>query len=261
MSLYASSSSLFRLCGGEGAISFQLDTTKAKKTSAWAIHIVLRDRICYREYLPGTLLRENELAAEFSVSRTPVREALQRLQHLGMIESRIGVGTMVTKLSANELGELYEMRLKACELIGVMNPCEITPKNVKIMTGLIDRAVANAVSFNVRTYFEINHQAHFELNKIIGNQALRHIIDQLYFRIASAWFGIAEMSPDDVAADLVRELTELSWAMMENDPVAVGYIQRNHIAAGLRRVRLQYRVDKIPAGASEVESHARYLRR
>lgn len=238
--------------GREDEILFQPDKSKAKKTSVQAIHDALRDRICYREYLPGTLLRENELAAEFGVSRTPVREALQRLNYLGMIESRTGLGTIVTELDADELVELYEMRLKVCELIGVLNPREISTKNVEAMTELIDRAVAISANFDVLSYFEINHQVHFELNKIIGNRALRHIRDQLYFRIASAWFGVAEMSPDEVAADLVRELTELRWAMLENDPVAVGYIQRNHIAAGLRRVRLTFQVGRIPAVTSEV---------
>ena len=57
-----------------------------------AIHDLLRDRICLRTYPPGSLLRESRLGAEFGISRTPVREVLQRLSTLGLVEVLNGVG-------------------------------------------------------------------------------------------------------------------------------------------------------------------------
>lgn len=48
--------------------------------------------------------------------------------------------------------------------------------------------------------------------------------------------GLASTLPGEMAASLVEELSEVRKAMAENDVVAVGYIQRNHIAFGLRRV-------------------------
>ncbi len=68
------------------------------RLSADEIHATLRDRICLLEYAPGSLLREALLAEEFGVSRTPIREILQRLAQEGLVSTRNGVGTLVRPL-------------------------------------------------------------------------------------------------------------------------------------------------------------------
>lgn len=70
----------------------------------------LRDRILCGELSPGESLSEMTLAAEFGVSRTPVREALKLLQSEGLLEVRPRVGTFVATQSRRELIELFEMK-------------------------------------------------------------------------------------------------------------------------------------------------------
>ena len=212
-------------------------TRSGKRVELDAVYATLRDRICLREYPPGTVLREADLAAEFNVSRTPIRAVLQRLAYGGLIESRDGVGTIVTTLSFEELGDIYEMRLKIAELIGHMSPKACTPEHLASVDGLLARARALARNFQLGEYWRINHDLHFLIGELIGNQALRRMWDQLYFQAARIWYGLASGLASEVSASLVDELSAVRKALAENDLIALGYIERNYIAFGLRRVQ------------------------
>ncbi|MEL7097737.1 MAG: GntR family transcriptional regulator [Pseudomonadota bacterium] len=62
-------------------------------------------------YSPGDRLRETELAAQTGLSRTPVREAIRKLESDGIVEHAARVGAVVKTLSQQEIVELYEMRI------------------------------------------------------------------------------------------------------------------------------------------------------
>ena len=70
----------------------------------------LRTRIASQEVPPGAKLRENELAAEFHVPRTRVREAFVTLEQLGLIERIPNRGAVVTRLDASQLRHIYDLR-------------------------------------------------------------------------------------------------------------------------------------------------------
>ena len=61
------------------------------------------------DFLPGDRLRETDVADRLNLSRTPVREALRRLEADGIVEHRPRVGAVIRQLSHTELVELYEM--------------------------------------------------------------------------------------------------------------------------------------------------------
>jgi len=74
------------------------------------VHHELKRRLTLWEYLPGTRMGEEALAAEFGVSRTPVREALRKLQASGLVELRPHRGALVRGLSPREIRDAYEVR-------------------------------------------------------------------------------------------------------------------------------------------------------
>jgi DNA-binding GntR family transcriptional regulator len=71
------------------------------------LHQAIRDGV----FAPGDRLREADVAERFALSRTPVREALRKLEADGIIEHRARIGAVIRRLSHEEVVELYEMRL------------------------------------------------------------------------------------------------------------------------------------------------------
>lgn len=211
---------------------------RASRTDA--IHAEIRNRICLLKYPPGTVLREVELAAEFGVSRTPIRAALQRLALAGLVDVRNGVGTIVTSIDLPDLRDIYEARLKVAELIGELSPGEPGPDDLAAVEALRRRAEGLVERRDVEEYWAINHEMHFIISGLIGNAVLRAMWDQLYFLVARLWYGVVRDTWDVVSPDLLIEISEVARALANNDLRAVGYIQRNHIAAGMRRVLARY---------------------
>lgn len=68
------------------------------RKSSSEIAAVIRERICLKAGADEMLLHEGELATEFGVSRTPIRQVLQMLAYESLVETRSGVGTIVTPL-------------------------------------------------------------------------------------------------------------------------------------------------------------------
>ncbi|NND41616.1 MAG: GntR family transcriptional regulator [Silicimonas sp.] len=63
------------------------------------------------QYQPGDRLREVDVSLQLGLSRTPIREALRKLESDGIVEHRPRIGAVIRRLSHTEVVELYEMRL------------------------------------------------------------------------------------------------------------------------------------------------------
>ena len=82
-----------------------------QRSSGEAAYHAVMEAIRRGDYVPGARLREEEVGARLDLSRTPVREALRRLEAEGIVEHRPRAGAVVRQLSHAELVELYEMRV------------------------------------------------------------------------------------------------------------------------------------------------------
>lgn len=67
---------------------------------------------------PGEMLGEIQLGETLHMSRTPIREAIRRLEMEGLVEVKDGVGTFVTAFSAEDIADAYEVR-RAMELLAI----------------------------------------------------------------------------------------------------------------------------------------------
>lgn len=81
-----------------------------KPTLTEAVYEMIRDNVCSGALPPGKKLVIKGLAADMNVSITPVREALQRLQREGLVVEVPFSGVHVSRLSVNELRELFAIR-------------------------------------------------------------------------------------------------------------------------------------------------------
>ena len=71
----------------------------------------IRAKILKCEYAPNTFLNEDLLCREFNVSRTPIRDALSRLEQENLVKIISKKGIMVAPLTINEINTIYETRL------------------------------------------------------------------------------------------------------------------------------------------------------
>jgi GntR family transcriptional regulator, rspAB operon transcriptional repressor len=79
-------------------------------TRSEEVYQKIRQCILKGEFLPAAPLSEYQLAAQFQLSRTPVREALTRLEHEGMVRTVTGHGTFVIELTPHDVMEIYQVR-------------------------------------------------------------------------------------------------------------------------------------------------------
>ncbi|WP_425482676.1 GntR family transcriptional regulator [Chelativorans xinjiangense] len=208
----------------------------APRGQAPDIHRALRERICLLRYPPGTLLVETTLANEFQVSRTPIRQALQRLVYEGLAETRNGVGTSVTGVDFPEFKEIYAFRLRLSEMIGDFSSLDGVPEALERIEGLIPRVEALKGSQNFEEFWAVNHELQFATNSLIANASLKEVHDRLYFQASRVWYSFVDKMWEEEVDFLLEELLEHRRALRAGDLRAVGFIQRNHIAFGLSRV-------------------------
>src|SRR5438105_3225610 len=79
-------------------------------TTADAVYEALRQRIVEGEFAPGQRLRSDALATALKVSRTPVREALRKLEAEGLVGLSPRGGLIVQELSEDDLNEIFLIR-------------------------------------------------------------------------------------------------------------------------------------------------------
>lgn len=83
---------------------------RARKATTLDVLQVLRDRIARQDIAPGAKLREHELAAEFGVPRTRIREVFGALESRGLIERVPNRGAVVSRLELDQVFNLYDVR-------------------------------------------------------------------------------------------------------------------------------------------------------
>ena len=81
-----------------------------KKSLSEVIYEDLKKKILLNHLRPGDLISETALVEQYYVSRTPIRQALQKLQDRGLVQIRDGVGTFVTFLTHEDVANAYEIR-------------------------------------------------------------------------------------------------------------------------------------------------------
>ncbi|WP_420343772.1 GntR family transcriptional regulator [Paenirhodobacter sp.] len=92
-------------------------------------------------YRPGDRLVESELAERLGVSRTPVREALQRLETQSML-ARDGRSLIVASLDHNQLAELYVVRAELEALAAGLAAKHAAPEEVQVLQEMVDQDMA-----------------------------------------------------------------------------------------------------------------------
>ena len=124
-------------------------------------------------YRPGDRLVESELAERFGVSRTPVREALQRLETQSML-TRDGRSLIVATLDHNQLAELYTVRTELEALAARLAARQATREEVRVLAQLVveDYRIIDDPQALSRANRRFHHQIHLASHN-------RYLVQQL----------------------------------------------------------------------------------
>jgi len=152
----------------------------AKPAQADAYQLILQ-AIDTGTYRPGDRLVESELADRFGVSRTPIREALQRLETQSLL-ARDGRSLIVASLDHNEMAELYVVRSELEGLAASLAARHATDEEVRVMRGLIEEDAGRLG--DPAALARSNRQFHRQVHLASHNRFLVQQLDLVYRSMA-----------------------------------------------------------------------------
>lgn len=201
------------------------------------LHEQLRERICLLDYPPGTRLSESELAQEFGTSRTPLRRVLAKLEEEGLVQSRHGVGTIVTDLNPAEMLQTYALREHLAALAAQLSPVTITRDHRVTMQTLLSRCLTLRTAPDARTFAQLNMEFFDFGLSLTNNEALRETSERLYYRTARIWLHrVPFLDLADEIEIFLSELSETARAINLGDTRAAALIRCSHISMCAARI-------------------------
>src|SRR6056297_2962802 len=176
-------------------------------------------------YKPGDRLVESELAERFGVSRTPIREALQRLETQSLL-TRDGRSLIVASLDHNQMAELYAVRSELEGLAARLAARHATEEEVKVLFDMIedDRALLDDPTAMARA----NRRFHRMVHLASHNRYLVQQLDLVYRSMAlMATTSLAAQGRGKIA---LGEHLSIVNAISKRDEEAAYRALRDHIS-------------------------------
>jgi DNA-binding GntR family transcriptional regulator len=151
------------------------------------VYAALRRAILEREFDPGEPLTEHELCRRFKVSRTPVREALAKLERDHLVRVVPKKGAFVHTLSSGEVRELYQLR-EALEALAVrLAAPRVDAADLAGFETRFRELRARGAGVAYPEVRALGEEFHGYLIKQAGNARLAEILDEIRDRIRSVW--------------------------------------------------------------------------
>ncbi len=145
----------------------------APKPGPTDAYSMILDAIDVGTYRPGDRLVENELAERFGVSRTPIREALQRLETQSLL-ARDGRSLIVASLDHNQTAELYVVRGELEGLAARLAARHATEEEVRVLREMVEQD--NALTGDSGALARANRRFHKQIHLASHN---RYLVQQL----------------------------------------------------------------------------------
>lgn len=205
------------------------------------VYTRLSERILKWEYPPGHRLTEEELCEEFSVSRSPVREALGMLCERGLVEKKARQGYSVRRLDLAEVKELYDVRLilelavigRLCDGTASADPATLdflAARWKALITGLPELAPDAACE---------DEDFHRALADMSGNRTLARMLADIDRRIH--FVRLADITNTDRLRRTCADHLEIVEALRRRDRPAAEVALRRNIEWGKTNVEAAIR--------------------
>jgi DNA-binding GntR family transcriptional regulator len=199
------------------------------------VYAHLKHAILERIHAEGALLSEAEIAATVGVSRTPVREALLRLESEGLVALYPKRGVLVLPVSAREIEDVIEAR-RLVEVHAAARAWQHRAQLVEALAPLLDRMREAREAADVPALMTADRCFHAAVVEAAGNQILTDLYQRL--RDRQVRIGVAAMRAEPERMEqAVREHTRLLDALRGDDPVRWAQYVEAHIETATLRLR------------------------
>jgi DNA-binding GntR family transcriptional regulator len=179
------------------------------------------------ELKPGESLTQDRLARWLSISRTPVREALRRLEQDGIIQTAPGRGLIVAELTIKDAESLLEMLGLLDTHAAFLAAQRRTQEQAARLVAIACELMGAAERYDIEAWDRIDQPYHETLLDASGNQFLRRSIEDVRRRLQRITYHLSRQ-PEHLLAG-TREHVELAQAISDGDADAAAAVQRQHI--------------------------------
>jgi len=205
-----------------GAASRRVDRAPAsaqKVTRAEELRLQLADEIVRGVLAPGAALDETDIARRFSVSRTPVREALRQLAASGLIDARAHRGAVVARPSIERLTGMFEAMAELEAMCASLAAERMTPAERHRLEAVHEELRVLSHAGNPDRFHEVNERFH---NTIYAGSQNAYIAEiTLATRVRVQPFRRAQF----------RNLGRLAKSHVEHDRVVVAILRGDRVGA------------------------------
>jgi DNA-binding GntR family transcriptional regulator len=196
---------------------------------------MLRERIYTQRYPTGSWLRQEQLASELGVSRTPLREALRILEQDGLIQLAAGQGARVVTGDLDTLLDAYELRAVVDGLAARLAAERPNSELVRYLHRAIEVQRAAVDPWSPRDYTQSNVDFHEQIVHLSGNEFV--INQRPILRMTAQVFAPVALVRPESALRAIREHTAIADAIEAGDGPAAERLARAHIEATIAELR------------------------
>jgi DNA-binding GntR family transcriptional regulator len=144
----------------------------------------IKEKILKGDYIDNNYITENQLVEELEMSRTPIREALQRLQHEKFLTITSNQGIVIKELSIKDTNDMLDLRL-AIELFSLRNSVHLlSMEHLHYLEDLVRKQEVTHQQGNAFLFTELDAEFHQYLLKISDNE----LFDQMMLNIRERLF-------------------------------------------------------------------------
>lgn len=194
----------------------------------------LRDALRNGVLKPGDRIIEASIAGQLDISRTPVRDAIRRLESEGLLEYEPRAGLIVTKLDRRAVGELYEMREVLEGTAARLFTRHASDVEVQHLLEFVKQE--QQLQGNSEELANHNHQFHVQIHRGAHNRFLEKALQAVN---SSLWLlGQSQMFLPHRAKAALTEHRELAKAIQKRDADLAESLARKHVrSAQIERLR------------------------
>ncbi len=177
----------------------------------------IKDRIIDLRMSPGSSFSESGLASELGIGKTPVREALVRLELEGLVEVIPRSGYRVAPVTLKDARDLLDLRaLLEAEAARLAAGHAEDGRSLRALEGLCRASYNSRDLVSIRRFLRANTEFHATIASVGGNQRLARTLRQVLEQLERLFhLGLALSSRED---EIVHEHQDLLEAILRGDP-------------------------------------------